>query len=139
MTKIFRSDEQDQFFKLIQKHIEDPDAPLLLEGATGLGKTLPFLVAAAASGKKVAIVFPTHQLINQAMDSWDLETTLAAYPTVVVQAFKPRSFFKDAPADYVAQKEEALDADIMFCTSSIINNELFKLIFFSIIKSTNLL
>ena len=117
MIKIFRSDEQDQFFKLIQKHIEDPDAPLLLEGATGLGKTLPFLVAAAASGKKVAIVFPTHQLINQAMDSWDLETTLAAYPTVVVQAFKPRSFFKDAPADYAAQKEEALDADIMFCTS----------------------
>ena len=93
MIKIFRSDEQDQFFKLIQKHIEDPDAPLLLEGATGLGKTLPFLVAAAASGKKVAIVFPTHQLINQAMDSWDLETTLSAYPTVVVQAFKPQSFF----------------------------------------------
>ena len=117
MIKIFRSEEQDQFFKLIQKHIETPDAPLLLEGATGLGKTLPFLAAAAASGKKVAIVFPTHQLINQALDSWDLKTTLAAYPSVTVKAFRPRSYFEASHADYAAQKEEALDADIMFCTS----------------------
>ena len=27
---IFRSHEQEQFFKLVQKHIDEPDAPLLL-------------------------------------------------------------------------------------------------------------
>ena len=115
--QIFRSDEQEQFFKLIQKHIEEPDAPLLLEGATGLGKTLPYLRAAAASSKKVAIVFPTHQLINQALNSWDLKTTLAAHPETTVKVFRPRSYFEAAPTEYTAQKEEALDADIMFCTS----------------------
>ena len=115
--QIFRSDEQEQFFKLIQKHIEEPDAPLLLEGATGLGKTLPYLRAAAASSKKVAIVFPTHQLIDQALASWDLKTTLAAHPETTVKVFRPRSYFEAAPTEYTAQKEEALDADIMFCTS----------------------
>ena len=114
---IFRSDEQEQFFKLVQRHIDEPDAPLLLEGATGLGKTLPFLVAAAASGKKVAIVFPTHQLIDQILTSWDLKATLAAHPAVTVKAFRPKSHFEDAPKDYTAQKGEASEADIMFCTS----------------------
>ena len=114
---IFRSDEQEQFFKLVQRHIDEPDAPLLLEGATGLGKTLPFLVAAAASGKKVAIVFPTHQLIDQVLSSWDLKATLAEHPAVSVRAFRPKSHFEDAPKDYTAQKGEASEADIMFCTS----------------------
>jgi len=114
---IFRSNEQEQFFKLVQRHIKEPDAPLLLEGATGLGKTLPFLVAAAASGKKVAIVFPTHQLIDQILTSWDLKETLAAHPAVTVRAFRPKSHFEDAPKDYIAQKGEASEADIMFCTS----------------------
>ena len=88
---IFRSDEQEQFFKLVQKHIDEADAPLLLEGATGLGKTLPFLVAAAASGKKVAIVFPTHQLIDQILTSWDLKSTLTAQPAVSVISNSPIS------------------------------------------------
>ena len=117
MIIIFRSDEQEQFYKLVQRHIDEPDAPLLLEGATGLGKTLPFLVAAAASGKKVAIVFPTHQLIDQILTSWDLKATLAAHPAVTVKALRPKSHFEDAPKDYTAQKGEASEADIMFCTS----------------------
>ena len=96
--------------------MDGPDAPLLLEGTAGLGKTLPILVAAAKSAKRVAVVFPTHQLIDQALASWDLKTTLEAYP-ISVRAFRPRTHFEDSVAEYSEQKDLAFDADILFCTS----------------------
>ena len=95
----------------------DPDHPLLLEGATGLGKTYPYLRAAANSGKKIAIVFPTHQLIDQALTSWDLQAVLSEF-SVKVKDFRPKSYFEDDPAQYRLQKEEACSAQILFCTST---------------------
>lgn len=100
----------------MEKHIADPDQPLLLEGATGLGKTYPYLRAAAKSGKRVAIVFPTHQLIDQALASWDLKTVLAEF-SVQVKDFRPRRFFEDNPGHYNLQKDEAIASDILLCTS----------------------
>ena len=73
-------------------------------------------MAAAASGKRTAIVFPTHQLIDQALTSWDLEAVLSEFP-VEVRAFRPRHFFEDDLSEYRQQKEEAYEVDILFCTS----------------------
>jgi len=112
----FRSEKQKEFFSRVVTHIAKPDLPLLLEGATGLGKTLPYMLAALRSGKRVALVYPTHQLINQALASWDLKTALADTPRTLV-AFRPRAYFNDDQKAYQDNKQDALAADIMLCTS----------------------
>ena len=64
---MFRSSEQKHFSDIVDKHMSLLDAPLLLEGGTGLGKTRAYL--AAIKDKRVAIVLPTHQLIDQMLQN----------------------------------------------------------------------
>ena len=115
---MFRSAEQENFYSRLKAHLSAPERPLLLEGATGLGKTRAYLAAIAeyvSSGKKVAIVLPTHMLIEQLLNSSDLKTVIP--PTISVVAFLPRSRF-ESQAQYKDHKQKALDADIMLCTSA---------------------
>jgi len=86
---MFRSTEQKHFSDLVAKHIADKDAPLLLEGGTGLGKTRAYLAALAGREEAVAIVLPTHQLIDQLLASTDLAAT-----GLTVEAFRPARMFE---------------------------------------------
>lgn len=118
MTFNFRSNEQANFSKLLNAHLSSPDAPLLLEGATGLGKTRAYLyplLEAANSGKKIAIILPTRQLIEQLLNSTDLEVCNES--GVEVQVFIPKRYFEDA-SQYKEQREKALNAPVMLCTSA---------------------
>ena len=119
MTELFRTKEQRLFSKLLAKHLNEVlDAPLLLEGATGLGKTRAYLVPlfkAAKAGRKIAIVLPTHQLIDQLLGSGDLRS--CRMRGVSIQDFRPRLRF-DSQAGYKEQKDRARDADILLCTSA---------------------
>ena len=81
-------------------HLSNPDAPLLLEGTTGLGKTRAYLAAVAdavSAGKKIALIFPTHMLIEQLISSSDRKAVLPK--SVSVHAFLPRSRF-ESQGDY---------------------------------------
>lgn len=111
---MFRSTEQSTFAKIIAMHMAGADTPLLLEGGTGIGKTRAYLSALILSGQRVAIVLPTHQLIDQLLSSTDLETTRG---TATVAAFRPARMFEHR-ADYEANKREAMDARMMFCTAA---------------------
>ena len=96
-----------------------PDAPLLLEGTTGLGKTRAYLSAvmqAAESGKRIAIALPSHQLIDQLLSSSDLAVTELG--GVSVMAFKPASFFENRKA-YTEHKDSVLRSDVMLCIQSV--------------------
>lgn len=109
---MFRSKEQETFYKTICLHQSKLDGPLLLEGGTGLGKTRAYLKALVDYGQKTAIVFPSHQLIDQLLQSQDLKAVGAK-----VKAFRPTSFF-DAQDTYLEANEAAKEADIMLCTSA---------------------
>ncbi len=117
IRSVFRSPEQANFHKIIASHIAKHDAPLLLEGTTGIGKTRAYLsaVMAAASGKKIAIALPSHQLIDQLLASTDLAAT--KQNGVRVAAFRPRRWFETI-SEYQTQKGLALDAEVMVCTSA---------------------
>jgi len=118
MEQMFRSPEQANFHQRLLEHMRSGDAPLLLEGTTGLGKTRAYLAAAAegiASGKKIALVLPTHMLIEQLLNSEDLKVTIPSTQTVV--AFLPRRFFETV-SDYREHKLRATSADLMLCTSA---------------------
>lgn len=52
---MFRSKEQELFSRMVEAHIEKADAPLLLEGATGLGKTRAFLKSLFECDRSVGI------------------------------------------------------------------------------------
>lgn len=113
---IFRSPDQANFNAIIKAHMANPDAPLLLEGTTGLGKTRAYLSAvmqAAESGKRIAIALPSHQLIDQLLASSDLAAT--AVSGVSVMAFKPAGFFENRKA-YTEHKDNVLQAKVMLCT-----------------------
>ena len=112
MSKLFQSAEQKKFFKRIEKHLEVLDAPLLLEGGTGLGKTRAYL-AAITPYKAVAIVLPTHQLIDQLLASSDLHTV----GLTDVRAFRPARYFSDLEAGREAN-EAATKAHVLLCTSA---------------------
>ncbi|MBU6368848.1 MAG: DEAD/DEAH box helicase [Burkholderiales bacterium] len=112
----FRSQDQANFNAIIKAHMADPDAPLLLEGATGLGKTRAYLSAviqAAESGKRIAIALPSHQLIDQLLASSDLAATTVS--GLSVKAFKPAGFFENRKA-YTEHKDSVLQAKVMLCT-----------------------
>ncbi len=51
---MFRSQEQRYFSEVLSKHLKSADAPLLLEGGVGLGKTRAYL-AALAWGRRAPI------------------------------------------------------------------------------------
>jgi Rad3-related DNA helicase len=108
---MFRSSEQQHFCTLVNKHMESPDAPLLIEGGTGLGKTRAYL--AAIQNRRVAIVLPTHQLIDQMLDSSDLK----AVGLTDVKAFRPVRFF-EARAEYERSREGAKAAQLLLCTAA---------------------
>jgi Rad3-related DNA helicase len=115
---MFRSVEQSNFSARIAAHIQQADAPLLLEGTTGLGKTRAYLAAlntAIQQGKRVAIVVPTHALIEQILASSDL--ALIVPPTVTRAAFKPKSFYSSAQ-EFKDAKALSLESSLMICTSS---------------------
>jgi len=109
---MFRSPEQQHFSQVLSKHLQRPDAPLLLEGGVGLGKTRAYLAALASTELKVALVLPTHQLIDQLLASADLSAV--ALPIVV---FKPAHKF-ETRAQYLAQRQEAREARVMLCTAA---------------------
>jgi len=114
----FRTAEQHNLYSLIQAHQRKLDGPLLLEGGTGLGKTRAYLAAifgAARAGFGVAVVLPTHQLIDQLLASSDLAATRGEVTTA---AFRPERFFEGSRKDYVSQKRAAINAQVMVCTSA---------------------
>lgn len=122
MTSRFRSSEQAAFYQLVARHISNPDAPLLLEGGTGIGKTRAYLAAAVAAGKRIAIVLPTHALIDQLLASDDLAQVRA---DVSIQPFRPARMF-ETRKQYEEQRTAARQAQIMVCTAAsvIIDNRL---------------
>ena len=108
----FRSTEQAHFSALVASHIREQDGPLLLEGGTGLGKTRAYLAALANSGLSVAIVLPTHQLIDQLAASAD-----RAAVGLEVTAFRPAARF-ERRADYLAARDAAMAGRVMLCTAA---------------------
>ena len=112
--KFFRSSEQKQFFTTIAHHMAAPDAPLLIEGGAGLGKTRAYLAAIMQSGKRVAIVLPTHALIDQLLASSDLSATRGKH---AVAAYRPATYF-DTRTDYELHREAARTAQVMICTAA---------------------
>ncbi len=111
---MFRSPEQSDFAAIVARHLRLADAPLLLEGGTGIGKTRAYLSALIASGQRVAIVLPTHPLIDQLLASPDLAATRG---TTTVAAFRPARQFEHR-ADYEAAKQTAIAAQLMLCTAA---------------------
>lgn len=109
---MFRSPEQQHFNNVLRKHLQRADAPLLLEGGVGLGKTRAYLEALATTDHTVALVLPTHQLIDQLLASADLAAV--ALPLAV---FRPARMF-DTRAQYLAQRQAARDARVMICTAA---------------------
>jgi Rad3-related DNA helicase len=114
---MFRSNEQKDFHDRIAAHLQNPTAPLLLEGTAGLGKTRAMVLALLESGKRTAMVFPTHQLVNQFLASSDLKAALERCPATV-SSFRPRKMIEECGGDYEEMKLEAATADLMLCTMS---------------------
>lgn len=119
---MFRTSAQIQFCDIIEAHIRVPDAPLLIEGATGLGKTRAYLKALFSSRKRVAVVLPTHQLIDQLLESKDMAAVMADMP-LTVSAFRPRRHFivdtlAFEAAAYESNRQSALQSDVLICTSA---------------------
>lgn len=111
-SALMRSAEQAHFYRVLCRHLSQPDAPLLLEGGVGLGKTRAYLAALGQTGRTVALVLPTHQLIDQLLASTDLAATgLELVP------FRPASMF-DTRQAYQAQREAARAARVMLCTAA---------------------
>ena len=109
---MFRSREQEHFNLLIARHIEVQDGPLLLEGGTGLGKTRAYLAALADYERQIAVVLPTHQLIDQIAGSSDMRAVGLA-----VERFRPARMF-GSRADYAAQRSKAMASRVMLCTAA---------------------
>ena len=114
---MFRSVEQSNFASIVAAHIAAADGPLLLEGGTGLGKTRAYLASLCASlrqGRRVAIVLPTHQLIDQLLASSDLA---ASRGSAIITAFRPARYY-GSRAEYVEARAAAMVADLMICTAA---------------------
>ena len=69
---MYRSKEQTQFASRVQAHLDTGGAPLLLEGAAGLGKTRAYLAPLLATGQPVAVCVPTRALATQLLESGDM-------------------------------------------------------------------
>jgi Rad3-related DNA helicase len=88
------------------------DAPLLLEGGTGLGKTRAYLAAIKEYEGTVAIVLPTIQLMDQLLASSDLEAV-----GLQVEAFRRADLF-GSRSEYTAHREQAMQSRVLLCTSA---------------------
>ena len=71
-------------------------------------------MATAREGQKIAVVLPTHQLIDQLLGSTDMAATRGDASVV---AFRPARMF-ERRQDYEALKASALDASVMLCTAA---------------------
>lgn len=109
---MYRSKEQRQFASRIEAHLASGGAPLLLEGAAGLGKTRAFLAPLLATGKPVAIAVPTRALATQLLESADLAAVRTGQSVAI---FTPRRQFETL-ALYRAHKQACRAADLLICT-----------------------
>jgi len=109
---VYRSKEQTQFASRVDSHLASGGAPLLLEGAAGLGKTRGYLAPLLATGKPVAICVPTRALATQLLESSDMTAVRSGQS---VEIFTPRRSFETV-AQYQAHKLACLAADILICT-----------------------
>lgn len=103
---MFRSTEQQRFHDILAAH---RGAPLLLEGAAGLGKTRAMLLAAHAAGS-AAIAVPTRALAWQMAQSRDAEA-VGVRPVVYTPA---REF--QTRAAYLAHRQVCRTAALLICT-----------------------
>ena len=109
---LYRSKEQKQFASRVEAHLAGGHAPLLLEGAAGLGKTRAYLGPLLATGKQVAVCVPTRALANQLLESGDLAAVRNGQS---VEIFAPRRNFETL-ALYQAHKQACRGADVLICT-----------------------
>jgi len=109
---VYRSKEQAQFASRIEAHLASGGAPLLLEGAAGLGKTRGFLAPLLATRKPVAVCVPTRALATQMLESSDMSVVRCGQS---VEIFTPRRHF-ETQAQYQAHKQACRAADVLICT-----------------------
>lgn len=103
---MFRSPEQQRFHDVLSAH---RGAPLLLEGAAGLGKTRAILLAAKQAGRSVVSV-PTHALARQMAMSQD-----AVAAGVQALIFTPSQAWANR-AGYLAHRAACRSAPLLICT-----------------------
>lgn len=96
----------------MEVHLASGGAPLLLEGAAGLGKTRAFLAPLLATGKPAAIAVPTRALANQLLESADLAAVRSGQSAAI---FTPRRQFETL-ALYRAHRQACREADLLICT-----------------------
>lgn len=99
------------------------DAPLLLEGSAGLGKTRAYLTVMTNTDKPIAVVVPTRALAAQLVESADMACVRGSR---TVEIYTPRRHFEELAeyegnrakidAAYLAHKDACLAADILICT-----------------------
>jgi len=109
---VYRSKEQTQFASRVQAHLGSGGAPLLLEGAAGLGKTRAYLAPLLATGQPVAVCVPTRALATQLLESGDMAAVRSSH---AVEIFTPRRHFETL-AHYLAHKQACRAADVLICT-----------------------
>ncbi len=109
---MYRSKEQTEFSSRVAAHLTSGGAPLLLEGAAGLGKTRAYLAPLLASGKPVAVCVPTRALAAQLLTSNDMKAVRSGQS---IEIFTPRRNF-DTLAEYQAHKQACRAADVLICT-----------------------
>lgn len=109
---LYRSKEQAQFASCMEAHLANSGAPLLLEGAAGLGKTRGYLAPLLATGRQVAVCLPTRALATQLLASTDMASVRGAQ---TVEIFTPRRQFETL-AQYKAHKLACRAADVLLCT-----------------------
>lgn len=109
---MYRSKEQTQFSSRVEAHLASGGAPLLLEGAAGLGKTRAYLAPLLATGKPVAVCVPTRALATQLQGSDDMA---ALRSSQTLEIFTPRRNFETL-AQYKAHLQTCRNADILICT-----------------------
>ena len=109
---MYRSKEQTQFASRVATHLASGGAPLLLEGAAGLGKTRGYLGPLLATGKQIALCVPTRALATQLLDSSDMHALREGQS---VEIFTPRRNFETLTL-YQAHKQACRAADVLICT-----------------------
>ena len=109
---LYRSKEQNQFASRVEAHLASGGAPLLLEGAAGLGKTRGYLGPLLATGKQVSVCLPTRALASQLLESGDM---VAIRSGQSIEIFTPRRNFETL-ALYKAHKQACRSADVLICT-----------------------
>ncbi len=109
---MYRSKEQTQFASRVEAHLASGGAPLLLEGAAGLGKTRAYLATLFATGKPVVVCVPTRALATQLLESGDIAATSSGRS---IEIFTPRRHFETL-AQYRAHKQACRSADFLICT-----------------------